>query len=96
MLNWSQSLSLQSDEVHFIPVKALFLFVHYGSLMFENALYCAVAVCDNYTLCDFCKYAKYCVFSVYDFVYTCVNTFISPVQSVFKKSYLSKCAGDVA
>ena len=51
--------------------------------MFENALYCAVAVRDNYTLCDCCKYVKYCVFSVYDFVYTCVNTVISLVQFVY-------------
>lgn len=57
--------------------------------MFENAPYCAVAVCDNYPLCDCCKYVKYCVFSVYDFVCTCVNTFMFLVQSVFKKSYLS-------
>lgn len=57
--------------------------------MFENALCCAVAVCDNYTLCDCCKYVKYCVFSVNHFVCTCVNTFIFLVQSVFKKSDLS-------
>ena len=54
-------------------------FVHYGSILFENALYCAVAVRDNY---ECCKYVKYCVFSVYDFVYTSVNTSISLVQSV--------------
>lgn len=55
--------------IHFIPEHRSCLF----SLMFENALFCAVAVCNNYDLC----------------VFVFVDTFLSVVQPVFKEFYLS-------
>lgn len=74
------------------PLQAVALnWSQHFSCLFTVEVYCLRMLCIVLllSLCDCCKYVKYCVFSVYDFVYTRVNTFISLVQSVFKTSHVS-------
>lgn len=52
------------------------------SCSFTVEVYRLRMLCVVPSLCDCCTYVKYCVFCVYDVVYTCVNTSISPVISV--------------
>lgn len=97
--NQNQSFFTVSEEVDLFPENSFLSLFHFGSVMFENALCRVVDVCDSFTLCDFCKYVKYCVFSVYYFVCMCKYgyfDFIPLVQLIFKWSKLSLCSGNVA